>query len=88
MLSNLSQSSTSSINLQHSEKLNTNIKIQSKNSSQTTSSFKIIFSAVKNNKILSFIGIFATINIISLLKPLHLRRPEILARNRLEHRPN
>jgi hypothetical protein len=54
----------------------------------STSSRKDVLTLIKNNKILTFAAIFVTINLILSFQPLHLKRPEILARNRLEKKVN
>ena len=54
--------------------------------SSSSSSNDSLFSIAKKNKILVFIGIFITVGFIFHLKPDHQKRPEILARNRLEKR--
>ena len=42
------------------------------------------FTLVRNNKLLILFVIFAVSNVVYFLKPIHIRRPEILARNRTE----
>jgi hypothetical protein len=62
------------------------------NSKNNTSTLKMVakkktgggvFEFLRNNKIASFVIILAACNLVRLFEPLHKRRPEILARNRL-----
>jgi len=56
-----------------------NKQVTAKNQQKTD-----FFSFIRNNKLAILLVIFATSNAVYFLKPLHIRRPEILARNRTE----
>jgi hypothetical protein len=47
-----------------------------------------ISSIIKNNKLSTFAIIFVSVNLIFSLQPSHIKRPEVLARNRLEKKEN
>ena len=49
---------------------------------------KIISNIIKNNKISTFALIFVSVNLIFSFQPSHIKRPEVLARNRLEKKAN
>ncbi len=63
----------------HSSLNKINKQVTAKNQQQTD-----LVSFIRNNKLAVLFWIFATSNVVYFLKPLHIRRPEILARNRTE----
>ncbi len=63
-------------------------EIKKVNQPIASTSSKDVSTLIKNNKILTFALIFVTINLILSFQPEHLKRPDILARNRLEKKAN
>lgn len=58
-----------------------------KNKAETNFQNKIS-TLIKNNKLSTFAFIFVSVNLLFSQQPSHIKRPEVLARNRLEKKEN